>query len=194
MKRVVGARISYPARGGGIRQRFRGELPNGTATAAQKMGRHFISRNSGRARSSSAAPQALVWYALVFCFLRFGRGGRDRKLNPLSQVLSCQKRSTAALLPIGVKWCQIPGTAHVCYHLCKPRATLRHLGKSYTLAILRYLAGSRVPNLPPCSFLAGLACFAHPATGMEHARKAAGRNLLSVRPQDHRDALGRCRE
>jgi hypothetical protein len=31
----------------------------------------------------------------------------DRKLNPLSQVLSCQRRSTAALLPIGVKWCQI---------------------------------------------------------------------------------------
>src|SRR5258708_6606185 len=36
----------------------------------------------------------------------------DRKLNPLSQVLSCQRRSTAALLPIGVKWCQIPRTAH----------------------------------------------------------------------------------
>jgi hypothetical protein len=35
------------------------------------------------------------------------KGGRDRKLNPLSQVLSCQRRSTAALLPIGVKWCQI---------------------------------------------------------------------------------------
>jgi len=42
----------------------------------------------------------------------FGRGGGDRKLNPLSQVLSCQRRSTAALLPIGVKWCQIPRTAH----------------------------------------------------------------------------------
>ena len=36
-----------------------------------------------------------------------GRGGGDRKLNPLSQVLSCQRRSTAALFPIGVKWCQI---------------------------------------------------------------------------------------
>jgi hypothetical protein len=42
----------------------------------------------------------------------FGRGGGDRKLNPLSQVLSCQRRSTAALLPIAVKWCQIPRTAH----------------------------------------------------------------------------------
>ena len=44
--------------------------------------------------------------------LHVGRGGGDRKLNPLSQVLSCQRRSTAALLPIGVKWCQIPRTAH----------------------------------------------------------------------------------
>jgi hypothetical protein len=35
-----------------------------------------------------------------------GRGGGDRKLKSLSQVLSCQRRSTAALLPIGVKWCQ----------------------------------------------------------------------------------------
>jgi uncharacterized protein DUF4372 len=32
-----------------------------------------------------------------------GRGGGDRKLHLLSQVLSCQKRSTAPLLPIGVK-------------------------------------------------------------------------------------------
>ena len=31
----------------------------------------------------------------------------DRKLNPLSQVLNYQRRSTAALLPIGVKWYQI---------------------------------------------------------------------------------------
>jgi hypothetical protein len=38
-----------------------------------------------------------------------GRGGGDRKLNLLSQVLSCQRRSTAALLPIGVKWCQVLG-------------------------------------------------------------------------------------
>jgi hypothetical protein len=37
---------------------------------------------------------------------KFGRGGGDRKLNLLSQVLNCQRRSTAALLPIGVKWCQ----------------------------------------------------------------------------------------
>src|SRR6266851_3918579 len=36
-----------------------------------------------------------------------GRGGGDRKLNLLSQVLSCQRRSSAALLPIGVKWCQV---------------------------------------------------------------------------------------
>src|SRR5882724_1590957 len=36
-----------------------------------------------------------------------GRGGGDRKLNLLSQALSCQRRSTAALLPIGVKWCQV---------------------------------------------------------------------------------------
>src|SRR5258708_16895681 len=36
-----------------------------------------------------------------------GRGGGDRKLNLLSQVLSCQRRSTAALLPIGVKWGQV---------------------------------------------------------------------------------------
>src|SRR5258707_5454327 len=35
-----------------------------------------------------------------------GRGGGDRKLNLLSQVLNCQRRSAAALLPIGVKWCQ----------------------------------------------------------------------------------------
>jgi hypothetical protein len=36
-----------------------------------------------------------------------GRGGGDRKLHLLSQVLSCQRRSTAALFAIGVKWCQI---------------------------------------------------------------------------------------
>src|SRR5256885_10289473 len=35
-----------------------------------------------------------------------GRGSQDRKLNLLSQVLSCQRRSAAALPPIGVKWCQ----------------------------------------------------------------------------------------
>ena len=42
--------------------------------------------------------------------MEFGRGGGDRKLNLLSQVLSCQRRSTAALLPIGVKWCQMFGS------------------------------------------------------------------------------------
>jgi hypothetical protein len=31
----------------------------------------------------------------------------DRKLNLLSQVLSCQRRSTSALLPIVVKWCHM---------------------------------------------------------------------------------------
>ena len=35
-----------------------------------------------------------------------GRGGGDRKFIPIKQVLSCQRRSTTALLPIGVKWCQ----------------------------------------------------------------------------------------
>jgi hypothetical protein len=34
------------------------------------------------------------------------RGGGDRKLNLLFQVLICQRRSAAALHPIGVKWCQ----------------------------------------------------------------------------------------
>src|SRR6266478_2141819 len=52
------------------------------------------------------------WPEKAFRTWDFGRGGGDRKLNPLSQVLSCQRRSTAALLPIGVKWCQIPRTAH----------------------------------------------------------------------------------
>ena len=47
---------------------------------------------------------------VVLHFLELiGRGGRDRKLHPLSQVLNHQRRSTAALLPIGVKWCQISG-------------------------------------------------------------------------------------
>ena len=44
---------------------------------------------------------------------KIGRGGGDRNSISPSQVLSCQRRSTAALPSIGVKWCQIGGTLHL---------------------------------------------------------------------------------
>jgi hypothetical protein len=48
------------------------------------------------------------------------KGGGDRKLNLLLQVLS-QRRSTAALLPIGVKWCQFRrhGSRSLLTRYCK---------------------------------------------------------------------------
>src|SRR6266851_636195 len=49
----------------------------------------------------AGATRSLAWRRSAF-----GRGGGVRKLHLLSQVLSCQRRSTAALPPIGVKWCQ----------------------------------------------------------------------------------------
>ena len=36
-------------------------------------------------------------------------------MNLLSQVLSCQRRSAAALFPIGVKWCQTLPEQHKAY-------------------------------------------------------------------------------
>jgi hypothetical protein len=47
------------------------------------------------------------------------RGGGDRKLNLLFQVLICQRRSAAALHPIGVKWCQNLEFHLSGWHVCQ---------------------------------------------------------------------------
>jgi hypothetical protein len=59
------------------------------------------------ARELNAPLSSLANLQLTVRKGNIGRGGGDRKLNLLSQVLSCQRRSTAALFSIGVRWCQI---------------------------------------------------------------------------------------